>query len=129
MTSATGAADAGRGGAEPGKYPTRQLIDVSSVHLRQVNEWPFKNLKPERSTIRGQRRVVLPRLRREGRPRAVRATRKWRTGCEERISAPKPRHGFRRCRYRGLLGMERWVGLGVTANDLLVLGRAGSRTG
>jgi hypothetical protein len=42
----------------------------------------------------------------------------------------KRRHGLRRCRYRGLLGMvERWVGLGVIANDLLVLGRAGSRTG
>jgi hypothetical protein len=25
--------------------------------------------------------------------------------------------------------MERWVGLGVIANDLLVLGRAGPRTG
>ena len=41
----------------------------------------------------------------------------------------KRRHGLRRCRYRGLLGMERWVGLGVIANDLLVLGRAGARTG
>ena len=53
---------------------------------------------------------------------------KWRTGCEGRISALKRRHGLRRCRYRGLAGMERWVGLGVIANDLLVLGRAGPRT-
>jgi IS5 family transposase len=78
---------------------------------------------------RGVQRVVLPRQRREGRSRAVRAALRWRTGCEGRISALKRRHGLRRCRYRGLAGMERWVGLGVIANDLLVLGRAGSRIG
>jgi transposase, IS5 family len=77
---------------------------------------------------RGVRTVVLPRQRREARSRAVRAALKWRTGCEGRISALKRRHGLRRCRYRGLAGMERWVGLGVIANDLLVLGRAGPRT-
>jgi hypothetical protein len=32
---------------------------------------------------------------------------------------------MRRCRYRGVSGMQRWVGLGVIANDLKVLGRAG----
>jgi IS5 family transposase len=78
---------------------------------------------------RGVRTVVLPRQRRNGRSRAVRAALTWRTGCEGRISALKRRHGLRRCRYRGLPGMERWVGLGVIANDLLVLGRAGPRTG
>ncbi len=78
---------------------------------------------------RGVRTVVLPRQRRNGRSRAVRAALKWRTGCEGRISALKRRHGLRRCRYRGLAGMERWVGFGVIANDLLVLGRAGPRTG
>jgi IS5 family transposase len=77
----------------------------------------------------GVRTVVLPRQHRNGRSRAVRAALKWRTGCEGRISALKRRHGLRRCRYRGLPGMERWVGLGVLANDLLVLGRAGPRTG
>jgi IS5 family transposase len=76
---------------------------------------------------RGVRTVVLPRQRRNGRSRAIRAALKWRTGCEGRISALKRRHGLRRCRYRGLVGMERWVGLGVIANDLLVLGRAGPR--
>jgi transposase, IS5 family len=78
---------------------------------------------------RGVRDVVLPRPRRKGRSRAVRAALRWRTGCEGRISALKRRHGLRRCRYRGVAGMERWVGLGVIANDLLVLGRARSRTG
>jgi IS5 family transposase len=78
---------------------------------------------------RGVRTVALPRCRREGRSRAVRAALNWRTGCEGRISALKRRHGLRRCRYRGVAGMERWVGLGVIAKDLLVLGRASPRTG
>ena len=77
---------------------------------------------------RGVAHVVLPRQRRQGRARAVRAALKWRTGCEGRISVLKRRHGLRRCRYRGLAGMQRWVGLGVMANNLLVLGRAGPRT-
>jgi transposase, IS5 family len=71
--------------------------------------------------------IVLPRQRRERRPRAVRAALRWRTGSEGRISALKRRHGLARCRYHGLLGMERWVGLGVIANNLLVLGRASLR--
>lgn len=77
---------------------------------------------------RGVRTVVLPGQRRKGRSRVVRAALRWRTGCEGRISALKRRHGLRRCRYRGVAGIERWVGLGVIANDLLVLGRAGPRT-
>jgi transposase, IS5 family len=74
------------------------------------------------------RTVVLPWQRRKGRTRAVRAALRWRTGCEGRISVLKRRHGLRRSRYRGLAGMQRWVGLGVIANNLLVLGRAGPRT-
>jgi IS5 family transposase len=74
---------------------------------------------------RNVRDVVLPRQRRERRTRRVRAALRWRTGSEGRISALKRRHGLFRCRYRGLAGMERWVGLGVIANDLWVLGRAG----
>jgi transposase, IS5 family len=77
---------------------------------------------------RGVQHVVLLRQRRQGGSRAIRAALRWRTGCEGRISALKRRHGLRRCRYRGLMGVERWVGLGVIANDLLVLGRAGPRT-
>jgi IS5 family transposase len=74
---------------------------------------------------RGVRHVVLPRQSREARSRAARAALRWRTGSEGRISALKRRHGMRRCRYRGPSGMQRWVGLGVIANDLLALARAG----
>lgn len=48
---------------------------------------------------------------------------KWRTGCEGRISVLKRRHGLARCRYRGMHGMRRWVGLGVIADNLINIGR------
>lgn len=74
---------------------------------------------------RGVQHVVLPRQPHEKRSRMARAALRWRTGSEGRISALKRCHGLRRCRYRGESGMHRWIGLGVIANDLLVLGRAG----
>jgi transposase, IS5 family len=74
---------------------------------------------------RGVRHIVLPRQHHEKRSRIARAALRWRTGSEGRISALKRRHGLRRCRYRGENGMQRWIGLGIIANDLLVLGRAG----
>ena len=74
---------------------------------------------------RGVRQVCLPRGRGQPRPRWFRRALRWRTGCEGRISVLKHRHGLARCHYHGLAGMERWVGLGVIANNLYVLGRAG----
>lgn len=47
---------------------------------------------------------------------------KWRTGCEGRISVLKRRHGLRRSRYRGSNGIQRWVGLGVIADNVIHLG-------
>jgi len=85
----------------------------------------------QEATRRGVRHVALPRRghlsaarRVRQRQRWFRRAMRWRTGCEGRISALKRRHGLSRCRYRGEQGMERWVGLGVIANNLLVLARA-----
>ncbi len=82
----------------------------------------------------GVRRIALPRRGRLSRQRRdhqrqrwFRCALRWRTGSEGRISALKRRHGLARCRYRGEKGMQRWVGLGVIANNLLALGRAGGR--
>lgn len=76
----------------------------------------------------GVNRVVLPTATRitKGRPRQrwFRRALRWRTGCEARISVLKRRYGLRRCRYRGMAGMERCVGFGVIASNLWVLGRA-----
>ncbi len=46
---------------------------------------------------------------------------RWRTGCEGRISVLKRRDGLARCRYRGVEGMQRWVGWGVIAHNLHLL--------
>jgi IS5 family transposase len=102
-----------------------------------VTTWPslavadagFASRVNERATCaRGVQHVVLPWPRQDGRARRVRAALKWRIGCEGRTSALKRRHGLRGSRYRGLAGMQRSVGLGVIAKNLLVLGRAGPRT-
>ena len=91
-----------------------------------VADGGFASRRNEQSArARGVRQVVLPRQPRESRSRSARAALRWRTGSEGRISALKRCHGMRRCRYRGVSGMQRWVGLAVIANDLKVLGRAG----
>jgi hypothetical protein len=46
----------------------------------------------------------------------------WRAGA--RISLLKRRHGLNRCRYKGLPGVQRWVGLGVIADNLINIGHA-----
>lgn len=80
----------------------------------------------ENAADRGVRRVVLPRRgpksaarRAYERQRWFRRGQRWRVGCEGRISVLKRRHGLRRCRYHGLDGMHRWVGLGVIADNLI----------
>jgi hypothetical protein len=45
------------------------------------------------------------------------------SACEGRISVSKRRHGLQRCRYRGDVGMKRWVGLGIIADNLINIGR------
>jgi IS5 family transposase len=47
---------------------------------------------------------------------------KWRTGCEGRISVLKRRHGLQRSRYKGSHGIQRWVGLGVIADNIIHIG-------
>jgi IS5 family transposase len=94
----------------------------------------FASAANERSAHEfGVTRVVLPRGGASPRTRSpslprqrwYRRALQWRTGSEGRISAVKRTHGLRRCRYRGEAGMDRWVGLGIIASNLLVLGRAG----
>jgi IS5 family transposase len=70
---------------------------------------------PNRSTHSEERRKLQKR-------RWFRAAQKWRTGSEGRISVLKRRHGLNRCRYRGFNGIERWVGLGVIADNLIQIG-------
>jgi hypothetical protein len=48
---------------------------------------------------------------------------RWRIGCEGRISVLKRRHGLRRCLYKGDAGLQRRVGLGVIADNLIHIGK------
>jgi transposase, IS5 family len=78
----------------------------------------------------GVKRVAVPNKKgrnparsREQKQRWFRRAQRWRVGCEGRISVLKRRQGLRRCRYRGMDGMERWVGWAVIADNLIHLGR------
>ena len=88
----------------------------------------FYSAKNEAATAKG---VCIPNRSTKSLERKTRAEKalvpqrqKWRTGCEGRISVAKRRHGLRRCRYKGYVGMHRWVGLGVIADNLVNIGRA-----
>jgi IS5 family transposase len=72
---------------------------------------------PSRSTRSETRR-------KQQKQRWFRRGQRWRVGCEGRISVIKRRHGLFRSRYRGEEGINRWVGLGVIANNLTVIGNA-----
>ena len=82
-----------------------------------VQEMGVKHISvPNRSTKN-------PVIRRIQKTRWFRKGQKWRTGCEGRISVLKRRHGLDRCRYRGQDGMNRWVGFGIIADNLINIGR------
>lgn len=88
--------------------------------------WSAKNKREAKAA--GVARVCIPaqgRLsqeqRAEQRQRWFRRGQRLRTGCEGRISVLKRRDGLSRCRYRGMDGMNRWVGWGVVSNNLWVL--------
>lgn len=78
----------------------------------------------------GVRRVVLPQPGHKSPDRQAhekqswfRRGRRWHAGIEGRISVLKRAHGLNRCRYHGSDGFERWVGWGVIAGNLAVIGR------
>jgi IS5 family transposase len=91
----------------------------------------FYSAKTEAAAkAKGVKRVCIPNRstksperKREQKKRWFRNGQKWRTGCEGRISVVKRRHGLDRCRYKGFVGMERWVGLGVIADNVVNIGR------
>ena len=78
----------------------------------------------------GVRYVVLPkrgyrsqaRLKQEHKAWFVKG-RHWHAGVEGRISVLKRAHGLGRCLAQGLTGFHCWVGWGVIAGNLAVLGR------
>jgi IS5 family transposase len=103
-----------------GKPPTQMSAD-RGVHSPQ-NE----RIAQER----GVKRIVLPQPGRKSaarqqheRQRWFQRGRKWHSGVEGRISVLKRRNQLDRCRDHGETGFEKWVGWGVIAGNLLVIGR------
>jgi IS5 family transposase len=86
------------------------------------NERQAKELGVERVAVPNKKGRDQAR-RKEQKQRWFRRAQRWRVGCEGRISVLKRRHGLRRCRYRGMDGMERWVGWGVIADNLIHIGK------
>ncbi len=78
----------------------------------------------------GVKRVILPKRgaksearRRHEKQRWFRRGRRWHAGVEGRISVVKRKHGMDRCLDHGEEGFGRWVGWGIIAANLDVMGR------
>ena len=79
----------------------------------------------------GVQRVILPKPGYKSRQRKTLESRKWfvngrkwHAGVEGRISVLKRAHGLERCLDHGENGFHRWVGWGIIAGNLAVMGRA-----
>lgn len=114
------------------------LIPAVQEHVRQFGRSPelvaadpgfFSAANEADAEERGVKRVSIPshatkspaRKQRQ-KERWFKKAQKWRTGCEGRISVLKRRHGLQRCAYKGPNGMQRWVGLGVIADNIIPIG-------
>jgi transposase, IS5 family len=104
-----------------GRVP--RLVAADAAFYSAQNEAAAKSKGVKRVCIPNRSTKSLER-KREQKKRWFRNGQKWRTGCEGRISVVKRRHGLSRCRYKGAFGMDRWVGLGVIADNLINIGRA-----
>ncbi len=78
----------------------------------------------------GVKHVILPQpgyqeqaRRQHERQPWFRRGRRWHAGVEGRISVAKRAHGLDRCLDHGRPGFEKWVGWGVIAGNLAVMGR------
>jgi IS5 family transposase len=100
-----------------------RLVAADAAFYSAKNEAAAKAKGVKRVCI-PNRSTKSPERKREQRRRWFRDGQKWRTGCEGRISVVKRRHGLDRCRYKGSVGMDRWVGLGVIADNVVNIGRA-----
>jgi IS5 family transposase len=101
---------------------TPRLVAADAAFYSNKNEAAAKARGVKQVCI-PNRSTKSPERKREQKKRWFRNGQKWRTGCEGRISVVKRRHGLDRCRYRGFVGMQRWVGLGVIADNIVNIGR------
>jgi IS5 family transposase len=103
-------------------HPPRQASADRGVYS-PVNEQLAQDM--------GVKRIVLPKPGYKSQQRKTHerckwfvAGRKWHAGVEGRISVLKRAHGLERCLDHGQDGFQRWVGWGIIAGNLAVMGRA-----
>ena len=96
--------------ADAGYYAQSHELAIAEMGVKRV-------AVPNRNTRSAERKTME-------KSRWFKKAQAWRTGCEGRISVLKRRHGLRRCLYRGVEGMKRWVGLGILADNLINIGKA-----
>jgi transposase, IS5 family len=117
----------------------RLLLPAIEAHQRKLGRVPgwvaadagfYSRANEEEAKALGVKYVSIPNRntrskqpRRWEKQRWFKRVQAWRTGCEGRISVIKRRHGLDHCRYHGIQGMRRWVGLGVIADNLINIGR------
>ena len=109
---------------------THQALLGRAPRLVAADAAFYSNKNEAAAKAKGVKRVCIPNRstksperKREQKKRWFRNGQKWRTGCEGRISVAKRRHGLNRCRYKDFAGMQRWVGLGVIADNIVNIGR------
>jgi len=109
-----------------GRVPRVVAADAgfySQANEKAAQAWGVQRIAvPNKHTKSAERQRIH-------RQRWFRGGQRWRTGSEGRISTLKRRHGLRRCLYPGLEGMQRWVGLGVIADNVIQMGRYLARQG
>ncbi len=108
-------------------------------HIVQFGKAPYQasadrgvSSKPNEdyATDKGVKRVILPKVGYKSQKRRdherqswFRRGRRYHAGVEGRISVLKRKHGLDRCLNHGEDGFELWVGWGVIANNLTMIGR------
>ena len=102
---------------------TPQLVTADAGYYAQTHERALQEMGVKRVAVPNRNSVSAERKKLE-KSRWFKKAQAWRTGCEGRISVLKRRHGLRRCLYRGIEGMKRWVGFGVLADNLINMGKA-----
>jgi len=119
---------------------TALLVDAVSKHEQLLGRTPelvaadagfYSQANEKKLAEKGVKRISIPNRSTQSETRKkyqkqrwFKNGQRWRTGCEGRISVLKRRHGLDRCLYRGLEGMQRWVGWGVIADNLIHIGAA-----
>jgi transposase, IS5 family len=114
--------------------PSLQAHQTSFDHPPQqasADRGLYSNLNEQVAQDLGVEHVILPKAGYKSKDRQAHEQqdwfmegRKWHAGVEGRISVLKRAHGLGRCLNHGEVGFHRWVGWGVIAGNLAVMGRA-----